>query len=44
MNLIYITDPDWTEANEQYWWAISVPGYPDFRPRPAYLKLKAMAK
>ena len=44
MSLIYIADPDWTEANEQYWWAISAPGYPDFRPRPAYLKLKAMAK
>ena len=44
MSLIYIADPDWTEANEQYWWAISVPGYPDFRPRPAYLKLKAMVK
>jgi len=44
MNLIYITDPDWTEADEQYWWAISVPGYPDFRPRPAYNKLKAMPK
>jgi len=44
MSLIYIADPDWTEANEQYWWAISVPGYPEFRPRPAYLKLKAMPK
>jgi len=44
MSLIYIADPDWTEANEQYWWAISEPGYPDFRPRPAYLKLKAMPK
>jgi hypothetical protein len=44
MSLIYIADPDWTEANEQYWWAISLPGYPDFKPRPAYLKLKAIAK
>jgi hypothetical protein len=44
MSLIYISDPDWTEANEQYWWAISEPGYPDFRPRPAYLRLKAMPK
>lgn len=44
MSLIYIADPDWTEANEQYWWAISTPGYPDFRPRPAYIKLKAMPK
>ena len=44
MSVIYIADPDWTEANEQYWWAISVPGYPDFRPRQAYLRLKAMPK
>ncbi len=44
MSLIYIADPDWTEADEQYWWAISDPGYPDFRPRPAYLRLKAMPK
>jgi hypothetical protein len=44
MSLIYIADPDWTEADEQYWWAISEPGYPDFSPRPAYLKLKAMPK
>lgn len=44
MSLIYITDPDWTEEHEQYWWAISYPGYPDFRPRPAYNALKAMAK
>lgn len=44
MSLIYITDPDWTEADEQYWWAISLPGYPDFRPRPAYNKLREMPK
>ncbi|MBM4429019.1 MAG: hypothetical protein FJ026_01555 [Chloroflexi bacterium] len=44
MSLIYIADHDWTESDEQYWWAISVPGYPDFRPRPAYLRLKAMPK
>jgi len=44
MSLIYIADPDWTEADEQYWWAISDPGYPDFLPRPAYTKLKAMPK
>jgi hypothetical protein len=44
MSLIYIVDPDWTEDQEQYWWAISEPGYPDFRPRPAYAALKAMPK
>jgi len=44
MILNYIAHPDWTEADEQYWWAISDPGYPDFLPRPAYTKLKAMPK
>ncbi len=44
MSLIYIVDPDWSESREEYGWAISWPGYPDFRPRPAYLKLKAMPK
>lgn len=44
MSLIYIVDPDWTEQNEQYWWAISDPGYPDFKPREAYIALKAMPK
>jgi len=44
MSLIYIADPDWKETDEQYWWAISVPGYPDFRPRAAYTQLKAMQK
>lgn len=44
MSLIYICDPDWTEANEQYWWAISNPSYPTFSPRPAYEALKAMPK
>jgi hypothetical protein len=45
MSLIYIADPDWNpQDHEQYWWAISEPGYPDFRPRPAYLALKAMPK
>jgi len=44
MSLIYIADPDWTEDHEQFWWAISEPGYPDFRPRAAYLRLKEMPK
>jgi len=43
MSLIYVADPDWTEANEQYWWAISVP-VTGLCGSPAYLKLKAMAK
>ena len=44
MSLIYICDPDWTRDNEQYWWAITDPGWPDFKPRPAYTALKAMPK
>lgn len=44
MSLIYVSDPDWTEADEQYWWAITDPSYPEFKPRPAYLALKAMEK
>ncbi|NLT74588.1 MAG: cellulase family glycosylhydrolase [Chloroflexi bacterium] len=44
MSLIYVADPDWTPDNEQYWWAITEPGYPTFVPRPAYLALQAMAK
>jgi len=44
MSAIYIADPFWGEQQEQYWWAISEPGYPDFFARPAYEALKAMPK
>jgi len=44
MSLIYMVNPDWTEANEEYWWAINYPSYPEFKPRPAYEALKAMPK
>ena len=44
MSLIYISDPDWTQDHEQYWWAITYPGWPELKPRPAYNALKAMAK
>jgi len=44
MSLIYMPDIDWTENDEQYWWSIAVPNYPQFYPREAYLALKAMAK
>lgn len=44
MSLIYMVDPFWNEQHEQYWWAISDPGWPEFRPRPAYEALKAMPK
>ncbi len=41
MSLIYICDADWTEDNEQYWWAITTPAGD---PRMAYMALKGMAK
>ncbi len=44
MSLIYMCDPDWTEEDEQYWWAITYPSYPELSPRPAYTALAAMAK
>jgi hypothetical protein len=44
MSAIYICDPDWKETDEQYWWAITYPSWPQFKPRPAYLALKAMPK
>lgn len=41
MSAIYVADPAWTEANEQYWWAITTPaGYT----RPAYIALANAAK
>jgi hypothetical protein len=44
MSLIYIADHDWTPDDEQYWWAITEPGYPIAQLRPAYLRLKEMTK
>jgi len=44
MSLIYIADPDWTDQDEQYWWAITYPSWPEFKARPAYEALKAMPK
>jgi len=46
MTTIYIADPEWTEANEQYWWAITrptPPGDPAIL-LPAYTALKNMKK
>jgi len=44
MSLIYISDPDWTQQHEQYWWAITDPGWPELKPRAAYTALKNMPK
>jgi hypothetical protein len=35
---------DWTPDNEQYWWAVIDPVYPNTKTRPAYDALKAMPK
>lgn len=44
MTTVYIAKYDWTEENEQYWWAVTYPDYPETRVRPAYEALKAMPK
>ena len=44
MNMIYLADPDWTEDREEYWWAITFPGWPEPELRPAYYALQAMEK
>ena len=46
MSAVYIADPEWTEANEQYWWAITrptPPGDPAIL-LPAYEALKNLEK
>jgi hypothetical protein len=35
---------DWTPDNEQYWWSVIDPSYPNTVTRPAYEALKKMAK
>jgi hypothetical protein len=46
MSMVYIADPEWTEANEQYWWSITRPTAPGDPPilLPAYDALQAMEK
>jgi hypothetical protein len=39
-----IADPTWTEDDEQYWWAITEPGWPNAPLRPAYEALRDMEK
>ncbi|NLE99551.1 MAG: hypothetical protein GX601_01090, partial [Anaerolineales bacterium] len=39
-----IADPRWTEQDEQYWWAITEPGWPEAILRPAYTALRDMDK
>jgi hypothetical protein len=46
MSLIYIADPEWTEADEQYWWSITRPTAPGEPAEllPAYEALREMEK
>ena len=44
MTVISIADPEWTEEDHQYWWAITEPHWPDARVRPAYEALREMPK
>ena len=44
MSLIYIANPDWTENDEQYWWSIAIPNYPQLYSYQSYRDLKAMPK
>jgi hypothetical protein len=44
MSLIYMPNVDWTEDDEQFWWSIAAPNYPQFFPYQAYRDLKAMSK
>jgi hypothetical protein len=46
MSMIYIADPEWTEADEQYWWSITRPTAPGDPAEllPAYEALREMEK
>lgn len=44
MSLIYVCNADWDEDDEQYYWCITYPIYPQTVTRPAYDALKAMPK
>lgn len=45
MSAIYIADPAWTGQDEEYWWAVTTPGYgPDYGVRQAYIDLANMEK
>ena len=44
MTVISIADPRWTGEDEQYWWAITEPGWPETHVRPAYETLSDMKK
>lgn len=44
MSLIYVCSPDWTRDDEQYYWCITEPIYPQTITRQSYDALKEMPK
>jgi hypothetical protein len=44
MFVLSIANPFWTPDDEQYWWAITEPGWPETRVRPSYEALAEMEK
>lgn len=44
MSMIYMADPDWDPTREEFWWAITWPGFPEPVLRPAYYALRDMEK
>jgi hypothetical protein len=44
MSLIYVANPQWTLQDEQTYWSIVYPTYPELTAAPAYYGLKAMPK
>ncbi len=44
MSLIYVADPKWTMNDEQTYWSIVYPTYPELTAAPAYFGLKEMPK
>jgi hypothetical protein len=44
MTLIYMPDAQWGIEDEQTYWSVIYPGYPELRMRPAYMALKEMPK
>jgi hypothetical protein len=44
MFVLSIANPFWTPEEEQYWWAVTEPDWPETRVRPAYEALAAMEK
>ena len=42
MTSIYIADPYWTTNDEEFWWSITLPGYPQAGLRPAFYELSRL--